>query len=196
VTGCLRPTPADNLPTLAGIQPAERRCIAATLSLARRAMEPGNLLHSALTRPSSANTRRFKSRHPFVTAAQHHMSLSDNNIQAAHWADYQWNAEWTDSPTRLRIFVTDTGIHPLGTTFPRRDRVRLNPLHTGVGRFLSCLYKWGMASSAACECGAGEETVDHVVLQCPLHRPPHGLHGLTVLDDERIECLLNICPKI
>ena len=23
-----------------------------------------------------------------------------------------WNAEWTDSPTRLRIFITDTGTHP------------------------------------------------------------------------------------
>jgi len=39
--------------------------------------------------------------------------------------------------------------------------VRLNRLRTGVGRFHSCLYKWSM-SSAACECGAEEETVDHV----------------------------------
>jgi len=53
-----------------------------------------------------------------------------------------------------------------------------------------------MASSAACECGAEEQTVDHVVLQCPTHRPPHGLHDLTVLDDETIEWLLNICPEI
>jgi len=41
----------------------------------------------------------------------------------------------------------------------------------------------GMASSAACECGAEKQTVDRVVLPCPIHRPPHGLHGLTVLDD-------------
>jgi len=39
VTGCLRPTPADNLPILAGNQPAELRRKGATLSLARRAME-------------------------------------------------------------------------------------------------------------------------------------------------------------
>jgi len=25
---------------------------------------------------------------------------------------------------------------------------------------------------------------------------PHGLHGLTVLDDETIEWLLNTCPEI
>jgi len=51
VTGCLRPTPADNLPILADIQPTELRRNGATLSLARRAMKPGHLLHPALTRP-------------------------------------------------------------------------------------------------------------------------------------------------
>jgi len=65
-----------------------------------------------------------------------------------------------------------------------------------VRRFRPCLYKWGMASSAACQCGAKEQTVGHVVLHCPINRPPHGLYGLTVLDDETIEWLLNICPEI
>jgi len=164
-------------------------------SQARRAMEPGHLLHSALTRPSSANARRLKSRHPFVPAAQHLISSSDN-IRAAQWADHQWNAGWADSPTRLRIFIPDTGTHPPGMTLPRRAWVRLNRLRTGVGRFRSCFYKWGMASSPACECDAEEQTVDNVVLQCPIHRSPHGLYGLTVLDDETIDWLLNICPEI
>jgi len=50
VTGCLRPTPADNLPILAGIQPAELCCSGATISLGRCAMEPGHLLHSPVHR--------------------------------------------------------------------------------------------------------------------------------------------------
>jgi len=41
--GWLRPIPADNLPMLAGIQPAELRRKGATPSLARRLMEPGHL---------------------------------------------------------------------------------------------------------------------------------------------------------
>ena len=54
VTGCLRPTPVDNLHTLAGIQSAELRCQGATtLSLTRRGMERGHLLHSAITCPPS-----------------------------------------------------------------------------------------------------------------------------------------------
>ena len=74
---------------------------------------------------------------------------------------------------------------------------RLNPLHTGVGRFrYCCLHKWDITPSGSCKCGAEEQTVDHVVLQCPIHRPPHGLHGLTVLHDETIQWLLNTCLEI
>jgi len=84
VTRHLRPTPADNLSILAGIQPAELRRNGATLPLVRRAMEPGHLLHWALTCPSSANTRFLKSRHPLVPAVRHLISSSDNNnIRAA-----------------------------------------------------------------------------------------------------------------
>ena len=124
VTECLRPTPADNLPILAGIQPAELRRNEATLSLARRAMEPGHLLHSTLTSPSSADARRLKSRHPFVPAAQHLISSSDNNsIRAAQWADHQWNASGGKTPQ-------DSNFHPRhrrpspGTTLPRTAWVR------------------------------------------------------------------------
>jgi len=198
VTECMRPTPADNLPILTGVQPAELRRKGAILSLGRRAMEPGHLLHSALTCPSIANARRLKSRHPFVTAAQQLIISSDNNnIRAAYWADQRWNAEWADNATRLRIFIPDTDTHPVpGMIFPRRAWAPLNRLRTGVGHFRSYLYKWGMASSATGECGAEEQTVDHVILQCLIHPPPHGLHGLTVLDDdETIEWLLNICPR-
>jgi len=150
VTGCLRPPPADNLPILAGSQPAELRRSGATLSLGRRAIEPGHLLHSALTRPSSAVARRFKSRHSVILAAQQLISFSDNNIREAQWADHQWNAEWADNPSRLSTLIPDTGTHTPGMTLPRRAYVRLNRLRTGVGRFRSCLYKWDTASSAAC----------------------------------------------
>ena len=44
-----------------------------------------------------------------------------------------------------------------------------------------------MAPYASCEFGAEEQTVNHVVLHSPIHRPHYGVHGLTVLDDETIE---------
>ena len=197
-TGCLRHTPADNLLILTDIQPVELCRKGATLSLAPGAMEPGHLLHSALIHPSSANARRLKSRHPFVPATQQLISSSDNNniIYAAHWVDHQCNAKWTDNPTRLLIYFHPRHRHPPGVTLARKAWVWLICLHTSVRRFRSCLCKSSMASFEACECGAEEQTVEHVVLQCPIHRPPHGLHGLTVLDDKTIAWLLNTCLEI
>jgi len=101
-----------------------------------------------------------------------------------------------DNPTRLRTFVPDTGNHPPGMTLPRTAWVWLNHLRTAVGYFRSCFHKWSMPTSAACEGSAEEQTADHVVIQCPIHPPPHGLHGLTVLDDETIEWLLNACREL
>ena len=76
-------------------------------------LESGHLLHSALNRPSSADERRLKSRHPFVPAAQQLISFSDNNnTRVARWADHQWNEEWADNPTRLHILIPDTGTPP------------------------------------------------------------------------------------
>jgi len=131
--------------------------------------------------PSSVDAQHLKSRHPIIPAAQQLISSSDNgNIRAAHWADHQWNAEQTDNPTRL-TFSSPTPAPTPPMTLPKRAWVRFNHLHTGGGSFHSCLYKWGKPSTLACECGAEEQTVDPVVLQCPIHQPPHGLHDLTVL---------------
>jgi len=149
-----------------------------------------NLLHSTFTWLSSANARRLKSRRPFVPAA-HNSSVY---LITTYVRRTVWNAGWADNPRRLRISITDTGTPRNGS--PRTAWVRLNRLRTGVGRFRSCLYESDMASSAACECGAEEQTVDHVVLQCPIHRPPHGLHGLMVLDVATIEWLLSTCSEI
>ena len=46
VTGCLRPTPTEDLPVLTGIQSAELRRLEATLSLANLAIyDPDHVLH-------------------------------------------------------------------------------------------------------------------------------------------------------
>ena len=49
MTGCLRPTPTDNLLVLSSITPAELHQKRATLSFACRAQEHGHLLHDRLT---------------------------------------------------------------------------------------------------------------------------------------------------
>ena len=197
VTGCLRPTTAHNLPIIAASNLLSFVAMGPHCLQHAVPLEPlKHLLHSGLTRPSNADARHLKSKQPIVPAAQLISSSDDdNNRSAGLWTDHRWNAEWLDNTMRLCTFITDMSTNPTGMALPRTAWVRLNRLHTCVGRFRSCLYKWGMASSAACECGAEEQTVDHVVLQCPIHQPPHGAHGLMVLDDETIEWLLNTCTR-
>ena len=85
VTGCLRRTPTDYLPILAGIQPAELRRRGATLSLANRAtLNPDHILHEQLVGKQNAHQGRLKSRRPFVPAAQKLLdSLTESDIRAA-----------------------------------------------------------------------------------------------------------------
>jgi len=192
VIGCLHPTPSDNLPILAGIQPVELRRKVAALSLARRATEPGHLLHSTLTPSPSGNARHLNSKYQFVPTTQQIIQFFWGRQQkCSALGDIRWNAERLDSTTRLRTFNPDIRAHPLAMTLPNTAWVR-----TGVGHFRSSLHKWCMAPSVACECGVEKQTVGHVVLHCPIHRTPHGAHDLTVLDDKRIKWLLNTCPEI
>ena len=51
MTGCLRPTPTDDLYVLAGIQPSELRRKRATLFLARRAQDPKHMFYMRGSRP-------------------------------------------------------------------------------------------------------------------------------------------------
>ena len=85
VTGCLRPTPTDNLPVLSGIQPAELRRQGATLSLANRSyLDPGHNLLGQLTEPQASSKERLKSRRLFVRTAQRLLhNLAELAIRAA-----------------------------------------------------------------------------------------------------------------
>ncbi|TKS82867.1 hypothetical protein D9C73_016976 [Collichthys lucidus] len=69
VSGCLRATPTNQLPILAGIAPAEVRREAATLALTRKAqLNEFHLLHKAVT--ETPQCARLKSWRPFAIHAQ------------------------------------------------------------------------------------------------------------------------------
>ena len=184
VTGCQRPIPTDHLPVLSGIQPAELRRLGATLSVAYRgSLDPDHILYGLLS--GSLDTRQVRLRS---------LDLLDNlarlGIRASEWTNHKWNAEYCENASRLRAFVPETGARPVGMGLPQAAWVKLNRLRTGVGRFHSSMHKWGLAPSPNCECGASEQTANHVLTACPIHRAPHGARGLTVLDDET-QCWLN-----
>ena len=164
----------------------------ATLCLAYRgSLDPDHILHGLLSRSSDTRQVRLRSRRPFVSGARNLLNnFSRLGIRASEWTNHKWNAEYCENASRLRAFVPETGARPVGMGLPRAAWVKLNRLRTGVGRFHSSMHKWGLAPSPNCECGASEQTADHVVTMCPIHRAPHGARDLTVLDNET-RCWLN-----
>ena len=143
------------------------------------------------------NLRQLKSRHPFVPAA---LALLNDFVQSGvsvtRWADNRWNMEWRETSSRLHAFITDVSSMPSGMTFPRAAWVRLNRLRTGVGLFRSTMHKWGMASTAACECGAEEQTAEHIMTSCPLYCHPNGASALSTVDEGLVAWLTDVCPAI
>ena len=70
VNRCLRPTPTQDVPALAGIQPAELHRLEATLSLENCAIhDPDYVLHGQFVEQQDAHLERLRSRRPFVPSA-------------------------------------------------------------------------------------------------------------------------------
>ena len=186
VTGCLHLTPTDHLPIILGIQPAQLRRLEATFSLAHRgSLDPDHILHGLLSWSSDACQGRLRSRRPFVPAARNLLdNLAGFGTRASEWTNYKWNAEYCENSSRLSVFVARTGARPVEMGLSRAAWVKFNRLRIGVGQFHSSMHKWGLTSSPNCECGAAEQTADHILIACPIQQAPHGTQVLTVLDDE------------
>ena len=184
MTGCLRPTPTDNLFVLLGITPTELRRKRATLSLACRAQEPGHLLHDRLTSHFYGGHRQLKSRHPFVPAALELLrDANELGTSAARWADHRWSIDWREGTSRLHSLFDDVNALPPEIKLPRPTWVRLNRLQTEVGLFQASMHEWGMALTASCECGAEKETANHIITSCPTYRHPNWIRGLPTVNE-------------
>ena len=74
-------------------------------------------------------------------------------------------------------------LHSIGTNYLfRKHWMSLNRLRTGVGRYRSSMKKWGLADSAACECGEPEQTAAHIINRCPLYIDHHPQLASVKLD--------------
>ena len=197
VTGCLRPTLTDYLPVLSGIQPAELHRMGATLSLAHRgSLDPNHILYGLLSGYSDTRQVRLRFRRPEPAARNLLDNLSRVGFCPSEWTNRKWKTEYCENASRLRAFVPGTGARHVEMGSPRAAWVKLNRLRTGVGRFHLSMHKWGLAPLPNCECGASEQTADHVLTACSIHRAPHGARGLTVLDDETRCWLKNTTASI
>ena len=163
-----------------------------TLSLAHLGfLDPDHILYGILSGSSDTRQVKIRSRRPFAPAARNRLdNLARLGIRASEWTNHKRKTEYCKNVSRLRVFVPETGSRPVGMGLLRAAWIKLNRLRTGVGQFHSSMHKWGLALPPNCECGASEQTADHVLTACPIHWPPHEARGLTVFDDET-RCWLN-----
>ena len=116
VTGCLHPTPTDQLLLLSGIQQAELHQLGATLSLAHHgSLDPDHILYGLLSGPSDTCQMRLRSRCPFVPAAQNLLdNLARLGICTSEWRNHKRNTEYCENASRLCVFVPGTSARPVG----------------------------------------------------------------------------------
>ena len=134
----------------------ELRRMGATLFLAHHgSLDPDHILYGLLSESSDTRQVRLRSRRPFVPVARNHLNnIARLGIRASEWTNHKWKTEYCENASRLRAFVSETGVRPVWMGLPRAAWVKLNRLQTDVGRFHSSIHKWGLAPLPNCEFGA------------------------------------------
>ena len=167
ISGCIKPTFVFQLPVLAGIAPVGLKRKAAILALARKAVKHDwHVLHD--TTKNEVPPCRLKCRKPYNKEAHEMLSDIPHDRKYA-WIAAPWKQEWNASgPTQVHRHVSDPGDGVKGEDLSRKHWTT----QTGIGRYRASMKKLGLADSAACECGEPEQTADHIINSCPLHRPP------------------------
>ena len=158
------------LPVLSGIAPPSLRREHHTAMLVKKAIpDTFHLLHVRVSRAQNLGRQRLRSRRPF---SRHAGSLAASDFHLME----KWQNDWQGTTKPTQLTITPGITIPPGADLPRREWATLNRLRTGVGRFAANMYRWGLSSSAACLCGAPEQTADHILLECTKLGPPLGSH--------------------
>ena len=110
--------------------------------------------------------KRLQCRHPFSEHAKQLTSDAHGKTNRA-WAEGTWETRWDITRCRLRTFIHTPSNKPIGHDLVRQSLVRLNRIRTGYGRFN--MNRTGLSPSASCECGATDQTAQHITSECPLH---------------------------
>ena len=87
----------------------------------------------------------------------------DPNL-SAFWRSKAWNDLETYPNEVIQPPIEEL---PTGTDLQRKDWVSLNRARAKVGRTASTLHKWKLAPSSECTCDHPNQTVSHLLSECP-----------------------------
>ena len=108
---------------------------------------------------TSKKQLRLKSRQPPVRTA----TQLTNFTNEQHWSN-----EWHSKAIRNFYLIQDPTAKPNGFNLPRRQWCNLNRIRTGHKVCNKTLNQWGITDSPQCDkCGADEQTIHHLITECP-----------------------------
>ena len=145
ITGCLRPTPTDNLYILAGIAPPDIR--RQVTSMKERSRQIEDVRHPVFNQTPAAN--HLKSRKSFLS------SVDPLATSAASTRVALWEKRISTHPTATSMALKPQEELPPGADTKWTEWKCLNRLRTGVGRSKVSLQKWGYLDTAedvTCDC--------------------------------------------
>lgn len=162
ITGTVKSTPLAWLPALSNIAPPDIRRQNALLRLYRKVSCNQNIpLYNDLqvTIPS-----RLKSRNPSIALAK---DLHANGFDG--WE--AWKTAWLNNGVNSLLFNFDA--HSSGSEefkLPRKIWCNLNRLRTEHGNCNELLHKWKFIENPSCSCGHPNQTMAHLLLDCPIFK--------------------------
>ena len=154
ITGNLKATPVQSLYVLSGIAPPTiRRDAIAKVERGKQLRDPRHPLH--IHQPVQ---QRLKSRKSFITTNTLGR-ITPQAYRRKKWTEnYNENNESLPEPNE-RL--------PPGTDLPRRDWVALNRARSKVAKTGDNLVRWGLSNDAHCICGEPNQTLMHLLHNCP-----------------------------
>ena len=92
--------------------------------------------------------------------------------------------------SRFHTVINSVSSPPLVISFSKPVWVKLNRFRIDVGLFCSETHKWGMASTAACECGAKKQTAEYVMTSCPIYHHPNRARAVLNVNKNLVTSLM------
>lgn len=181
ITGTIRTTPTAWLPVLSNIAPPQIRRLSALKSQAEKIANNRMLpIHNDTAILTDAQPR-LKSRLPAVRTASQLTNFSTEEL---------WRTTWRQQEVRNSHLIEDPTSKVAGFTIGRRDWCNLNRIRTGHGICNKSLTLWGRAEDPSCDrCDAAEQSVIHMVLECPETRFEGSLQDIHNLTPTALEWL-------
>ncbi len=125
-------------------------------------------------------------------ASRHPIWKTRSEIPMPYRTDREWKNVWHKTNVQNMELIPDPTIKQAGFDLPRKAWARLNRIRTGHGNCVSCLFQWNMVDSAGCDCGEPNQTMNHIVNDCPNRRFIGGIEGLHRLDEGAVEWLTDL----